>query len=136
MEVVEEQVVEKRIDVANGGAYTKAEFYKYYKTNDKWNTADPAAFKLTAKEESLRPYLVMVTQELNREAHHVAPTKMELIKMKKMFMELAEVIPDKATLTKHQLFQNVKKIADESEEKKVKKYAIAVVSHWTEVFGM
>ena len=99
-------------------------------------TVDPAAFKLTAKEESLRPYLVMVTQELNREAHHVAPTKMELIKMKKMFMELAEVIPDKATLTKHQLFQNVKKIADESDEKKVKKYAIAVVSHWTEVFGM
>ena len=64
-------------------------------------------FKLTAKEESLRPYLVMVTQELNREAHHVAPTKMELIKMKKMFMELAEVIPDKATLTKLFIFLKI-----------------------------
>lgn len=34
------------------------------------------------------------------------------------------------------MFQNVKKIADESNEKKVKKYAIAVVSHWKEVFGI
>ena len=48
----EEDPKEKRIDTANGCAYTKKQFFKYYKNYEKWALAEKASSKKKTKKNS------------------------------------------------------------------------------------
>jgi hypothetical protein len=94
----------------------------------------PDSFKLHPKQEPLRPYLVMIKAELNREAHHQEPTKRELRDMKRMFMKLADLVHDIEVLQNLDIYNDCKKISEQSMNKKIKKYTTAIVHHWLQEF--
>ena len=50
----EEDPKEKRIDTANGDAYTKKQFFKYYKNYEKWAVAEKANNKKNNKKNSTK----------------------------------------------------------------------------------
>ena len=128
LEIAEDELTSlfSRIDADGDGLISRDEYVNWVHGMDK--------ITLSKKEEHLRPFLQLVQDELARESHHIAPTKPELSDMKAKFLQLAELIEDKATLEKHNLYKNVVKISENSEEKKVKKYATAVTAHWKGVF--
>jgi hypothetical protein len=94
----------------------------------------PNSFNLHPTQKQLVPYLIMLQSELNREAHHKDPTKNELRAMRKMFLELVEMVPDENTLNALNIYNDCKKIMIGTTNKKVKKYSSAVVDHWEEIF--
>ena len=51
-------------------------------------------------------------------------------------MDLTEAVSDKATLQRYGIFTDCIKIREQSTNKKIKKYADAVISHWKELFEM
>ena len=94
----------------------------------------PSLFNLHPTLEDLRPYLVMIKGELNREVHHTEPNKEEFAAMKEQFMELVELIPDEQTLVSLEIYDDCKKISQESTNKKIRTYAVAVIEHFDEMF--
>ena len=96
----------------------------------------PDPFHLPPEDEMLRPFLIMIKQELSREAHHTEPNKKELHDMKDNFITLAELVTNKETATRLNILTDCQKIAEQSTNKKIKKYALAVVTHWSELFAV
>ena len=87
-------------------------------------------------DENLRGFIQIIKKEVAREESHTNPTPPQTRELKAQFMALAEAVHDKATLERYGIFADVKTIADQSPNKKIKKYADAVRNHWKEVFEM
>ena len=46
---------ERRIDITDGGAYTYAEFYEYYRSDAQWDMAQPSEWRWSAENDA-RPF--------------------------------------------------------------------------------